>query len=113
MLKEETKANPGMDFIKLDTENPRSIESVADSLIARHPQLNVVINSAGIMKVDNVDKPMDDALMSSVVTIGKLRTDAHEVLTGRVSFLRNGAGPNDAEATKQVNDWFETEPYHV
>jgi NAD(P)-dependent dehydrogenase (short-subunit alcohol dehydrogenase family) len=24
----------------------------------------------------------------------------------RVAFLRNGAGPNDAEATKQVNDWF-------
>ena len=33
-------------------------------------------------------------------------TDAHEVLTERVAFLRNGAGPNDAEATKQVNDWF-------
>jgi hypothetical protein len=32
--------------------------------------------------------------------------DAHEVLTERVAFLRNGAGPNDAEATKQVNDWF-------
>jgi hypothetical protein len=35
-----------------------------------------------------------------------LGTDAHEVLTERVAFLRNGAGPNDAEATKQVNDWF-------
>jgi len=33
-------------------------------------------------------------------------TDAHEVLTERVAFLRNGAGPNDAEATKQVNNWF-------
>jgi hypothetical protein len=46
----------------------------------------VSINNAGIMKV--------------------LGTDAHEVLTGRVAFLRNSAGPNDAEAKKQVNDWF-------
>ena len=39
-------------------------------------------------------------------TLQVLGTDAHEVLTERVAFLRNGAGPNDAEATKQVNDWF-------
>ena len=26
-------------------------------------------------------------------------TDAHEVLTERVAFLRNSTGPNDAEAT--------------
>jgi uncharacterized oxidoreductase len=39
-------------------------------------------------------------------TLQVLGTDAHEVLTERVAFLRNSAGPNDAEATKQVNDWF-------
>ena len=39
-------------------------------------------------------------------TIKILLTDAHEVLTERVTFLRNSTGPNDAEATKQVNDWF-------
>ena len=39
-------------------------------------------------------------------TLQVLGTDVHEVLTERVAFLRNGAGPNDAEATKQVNDWF-------
>jgi uncharacterized oxidoreductase len=39
-------------------------------------------------------------------TLQVLGTDAHEVPTERVAFLRNSAGPNDAEATKQVNDWF-------
>jgi hypothetical protein len=39
-------------------------------------------------------------------TLLALRIDVHEILSRRVTFLRNGAGPNDAEATKQVNDWF-------
>ena len=32
-------------------------------------------------------------------TIKILLTDAHEVLTARVAFLRNSTGPNDAKAT--------------
>jgi hypothetical protein len=40
-----------------------------------------------------------------------LLTDAREVLTERVAFLRNGTGPIDAEATKQVNDWFAGGPH--
>jgi NAD(P)-dependent dehydrogenase (short-subunit alcohol dehydrogenase family) len=31
---------------------------------------------------------------------------AHKVLTELVASLRNGAGANSAEATRQVNDWF-------
>lgn len=38
----------------LDIENPKSITPVANSLAKQHPELNVLINNAGIMKVDNV-----------------------------------------------------------
>lgn len=47
--------------------------------------------------------PLQEFIDETIKTLG---TDAHEVLTERVGFLRNGAGPNDAEATGQVNDWF-------
>jgi len=53
-------------------ENPKSITSVANSLVKRHPELNVLINNAGIMKVDNVQNAVDDALVSSIVTTNLL-----------------------------------------
>jgi limonene-1,2-epoxide hydrolase len=39
-------------------------------------------------------------------TIQELGTDANEVLVERVDFLRNGAGPNDNDATVRLNDMF-------
>jgi uncharacterized oxidoreductase len=206
-LEEAPKANRGMAFVELDIENPESIASVANLLVKQYPELNVLINNAGIMKVDHVQNAVDDALVSPIVTtnlLGPIRvtsaliehlkqqpaawvihvtagaafvplavtaaysatkaalhsfslsqryllndtsvkvlelappyvqielmgreqtvdpramplrefvdetvrilvTDAHEVLTERVGFLRNDAGPNDAAATQQVNDWF-------
>lgn len=207
VLEQVTRANPGMELVELDVEDPVSIASVADLLVKQFPKLNVLINNAGIMKVDNVHNAVDDALVSSIVTtnlLGPIRmtsaliehlkrqpaayvihvtsgtafvplavtaaysatkaalhsfslsqryllkdtnvkvlelappyvqtelmgseqaddpramplqefidetikvlgTDAPELLTERVGFLRNGAGPKDAEATLQVNDWF-------
>jgi uncharacterized oxidoreductase len=53
-LEEAGRANPGIEFVELDIENPKRIASVANSLVKRHPELNVLINKAGTMKVDNV-----------------------------------------------------------
>ena len=39
-------------------------------------------------------------------TMKELGTDANEVLVERVDFLRNGAGPNDNEATIKLNNMF-------
>jgi uncharacterized oxidoreductase len=43
------KANPGIDVVELDIADPDSIKSVAKKLTAEHPDLNVLINNAGIM----------------------------------------------------------------
>jgi uncharacterized oxidoreductase len=37
------RANPGIEFVVLDIENPKSITSVANSLVKQHPELNVLI----------------------------------------------------------------------
>src|SRR5471032_1553759 len=52
-LAETTQANPGMKSIELNVENPESIAAAAKKLIAEYPKLNVLINNAGIMRMDN------------------------------------------------------------
>src|SRR4051812_3614248 len=59
-LLEVAKANPGMKWLELDIADPKSIERVAKKLIADHPKLNVLINNAGIMQLDDVSAPVDD-----------------------------------------------------
>jgi uncharacterized oxidoreductase len=61
-------ANRGMEAVELDISDPASIERVAAKLIADHPDLNVLINNAGIMQPDAVDAKIDDAQMVSTVT---------------------------------------------
>ena len=47
-----SKANPGIEAIELDIADPDSINAVAKRLIAKYPDLNVLINNAGIMEPD-------------------------------------------------------------
>jgi uncharacterized oxidoreductase len=49
VLAEVIAANPGMQSVELDIQDPKSIEAVAQKLIADFPALNVLINNAGIM----------------------------------------------------------------
>src|ERR1700761_5995212 len=72
VLEEVVRANPGMDYIELDVESPASIASVAETLIAKYPKLNVLINNAGIMGTDNVAAVVDDAQLVAVVTTNLL-----------------------------------------
>ncbi len=68
VLEETTKANPGMEFVELNIEDPGSIADTAKKLTAEHPELNVLINNAGIMKPDAAAGPVEDAIATSIVT---------------------------------------------
>ena len=61
-------ANPGMAAVELDITDPTSINQVAAKLIAEHPDLNVLINNAGIMQPDAAAGHIDDARMVATVT---------------------------------------------
>ena len=67
-LEETVKANPGMDSIELDVEDTASIAAVAAELNAKYPKLNVLINNAGVMKMDQVEGVVDDAVLVSTLT---------------------------------------------
>ena len=64
-LADVVQANPGIDFVELDVSNPDSIASVSKELITKYPKLNVLLNNAGIMILDDVSKPIDDKLLTS------------------------------------------------
>ena len=66
-LAKTVEANPGIDSIELDVSNRESVRSAAASLIAGYPSLNVVINGAGIMKIDDAAGEIDDALIVSTI----------------------------------------------
>jgi uncharacterized oxidoreductase len=63
-----TAANPGMEGVELDITDPASISRMAAKLIAEHPDLNVLINNAGIMEPDQAAGAIDDARMVATIT---------------------------------------------
>jgi uncharacterized oxidoreductase len=67
-----TRANPGMASLELNTEEPASIAAVTKKLSAQFPTLNVLINSAGIMQIDDAADAIDDGLLVSTVTTNLL-----------------------------------------
>jgi uncharacterized oxidoreductase len=67
-----TAANPGMAAVELDIADPDSIASVARRLVAEHPTLNVLVNNAGVMPLDDASGPIDDAAALQVVTTNLL-----------------------------------------
>jgi uncharacterized oxidoreductase len=75
-LDELVAANPGMEAVELDVADPKSIDTVAARLIADHPDLNVLINNAGIMLPDRAADRIDDKLLVDTVTtnlVGPIR----------------------------------------
>jgi uncharacterized oxidoreductase len=66
------KANPGIEAIQLDIADPDNIKAVAQKLIREHPDLNVLINNAGIMGPDQAAGIIDENLLASTVTTNLL-----------------------------------------
>lgn len=75
-LEETIKANPGMFAVELNVQDPASIEGAAKQLIEEFPDLNVLINNAGIIQPDNAAGMInEDVLVSTVATnlLGPIR----------------------------------------
>lgn len=71
-LADVVRANPGMESVKLDVTDPDGIAQVAARLLADHPDLNVLVNNAGIMVADDPAAPVDDATLDRVVSTNLL-----------------------------------------
>jgi uncharacterized oxidoreductase len=67
-----TQANPGMHSVELDIADFTNIDTVTKKLITDYPALNVLINNAGVMLIDNAAGEIDDRLLTSTVTTNLL-----------------------------------------
>lgn len=68
LLDQITAEHPGLDTVRIDTADAASIRSAAEEVLARHPDLNVLIAMAGIMKVEDWHRP-DTFLATAESTI--------------------------------------------
>jgi short-subunit dehydrogenase involved in D-alanine esterification of teichoic acids len=73
LLEQIAAEHPGLDTVAIDTADPASISAAAREVLARHPDLNVLVTMAGIMHAEDWRKP-DSFLASaeSVVTTNVL-----------------------------------------
>src|SRR5690606_23536192 len=54
-----TAANPGIVSMAVDMGDAGSIRTFADKVVREHPDLNVVVHSAGIMKHEKLSEALD------------------------------------------------------
>lgn len=57
LLAQIAAEHPDIDTVQIDTADAASLRSAADQVLERHPDLNVVIAMAGIMKVEDWHHP--------------------------------------------------------
>lgn len=67
LLEQIAAEHPEIDTVQIDTADAASVRSGADQVLARHPDLNVVIAMAGIMKVEDWHHP--DTFLESAESI--------------------------------------------
>ena len=80
ILDETTAANPGMQSIILDIEQAGGIQSFAADVVEKFPALNVLLNNAGIMRIEKLKSdPVDLANAEAIVAtnlLGPIRLTA-------------------------------------
>src|ERR1700733_12527284 len=59
-LKAVCDANPGIIPVELDIRDPAAVKRVTAQIVTDHPSLNVLVNNAGIMELDDVAGPVDE-----------------------------------------------------
>ena len=79
-LEEVTDANPGMASVTLDIDNPDAIRSFAEEVTELHPTLNVLINNAGISRLEDLkaqpESPTKAEAMITTNLLGPIRLTA-------------------------------------
>ncbi|MFI6328507.1 SDR family oxidoreductase [Micromonospora chersina] len=57
LLEKVATEHPDIDTVTIDTADPASIASAAAQVLAKHPDLNVLVTMAGIMRVEDWHQP--------------------------------------------------------
>ena len=77
-LSETLAADPGVRSVALDQADQHSIDAFADDVRTRHPDVNVLVNNAGIQRPENLLLGKTDDAEAQVITnlLGPIRVTA-------------------------------------
>jgi uncharacterized oxidoreductase len=71
-LKKAAEGRDGIIPVEVDIDNPQAVEAFARRVTAEHPALNVLINNAGIMRMETLDQHRDLADAEATITTNLL-----------------------------------------
>ncbi|MEU0206555.1 SDR family oxidoreductase [Streptomyces canus] len=91
LLDEIAAEHPGVDALVLDVADPDSIARARETVASSHPGLNVLVNNAGIMLLENLLDPTELQVAEDHVTTNLLGT-----IRMTYAFLPLLAGKDDA-----------------
>lgn len=74
LLDQITTENPGIEALVLDVADPASIAQARETVASAYPELNVLVNNAGIMLRENLLDPADLQIAEDHVTVNLLGT---------------------------------------
>ena len=72
-------ANPGIEAIELDVSGPETIAAFAKEVVTRFPTLDVLVNNAGVMKLEKLEDPAHVAIAEETIVtnlLGPIRLTA-------------------------------------
>jgi uncharacterized oxidoreductase len=75
-LDDTVAANPGMHARFLDVTEPHQVSTLATDLAAEFPDLNVVINNAGIQKIEDIKSLTDASIAEETISVNLLDRSA-------------------------------------
>jgi uncharacterized oxidoreductase len=67
-LRAVAEENPGIEYLQLDLTDTASIRGFVADIERRYPDLNVVVNNAGVMALEDVDTPDPDTVSAVIAT---------------------------------------------
>jgi uncharacterized oxidoreductase len=73
-LLDQIAAEDGIEGITLDVADPESIAAAFETVTTRHPELNVVVTMAGIMRLEDLQDPAHLAASEETIAINLLGT---------------------------------------
>src|SRR5690242_4462695 len=74
LLDQITAEHPGIEALVLDVANPAAITRAAETVAVSHPELNVLVNNAGIMLREDLLDPASLPVAEDHVTVNLLGT---------------------------------------
>jgi short-subunit dehydrogenase involved in D-alanine esterification of teichoic acids len=88
LLDQIAAEHPGIDAVHIDTADADSIQAAATDVLAKHPDLNVLITMAGVMKIEDWHTP-DGFLASAEATINTNVLGTIRLIAAFIEHLQN------------------------